>query len=174
MLIFMVAVLNIKLDGQQSLTITKLSSKLYDWITHACREDKEAFDGFIKLGQEVDDRLLHQDSAKESAWKIFLKIKKKMKLVKKPKKVSMTINWLRPLRRLQDKDFKEIILMALYDHTRKRQRLYFHDVVKAHPRKNTLEYVSMRLRQQYAVHNALRWLEIEDRTTGYKKIDAFM
>ena len=59
MLICMAAVLNLKLDGQQSLTITKLSSKLYDWITHACREDEEAFDGLIKLGQEVDDRLLH-------------------------------------------------------------------------------------------------------------------
>ena len=55
MLICMVAVLNLKLDGQQSLSITKLSLKLYDWITHACQEDKEAFDGLIKLGQEVDD-----------------------------------------------------------------------------------------------------------------------
>ena len=64
--------------------------------------------------------------------------------------------------------------MALYDYTRKRQRLYFHDVDKAHPRKNTLEYVSMRLQQRYAVRNALRWLEIEGRTTGYKKMDVFM
>ena len=64
--------------------------------------------------------------------------------------------------------------MALYDHTEKRQRLYFHDIDKAHSRKNTLEYVSMHLQQQYAVHNALRWLEIESRTTGYKKMDAFM
>ena len=59
MLICMAAVLNLKLDGQQSLTIIKLSSKLYDWITHICREDEEAFDGLIELGQEVDDRLLH-------------------------------------------------------------------------------------------------------------------
>ena len=170
----MAVVLNLKLDGQQSLTITKLSSKLYDWITHACREDEEAFDGLIKLGQEVDDRLLHQDPTKESAWKTFLKTRKKTEHIKEPKKVPMTINWLRPLQGLQDKDFKEIIYMALYDHTGKRQRLYFHDVDKAHPRKNTLEYVSMRLRQRYVVRNALRWLEIEGRTTGYKKMDAFM
>ena len=174
MLICMAAVLNLKLDGQQSLTITKLSSKLYDWITHACREDEEAFDGLIKLGQEVDVRFLHQDPTKESAWKTFLNTRKKTEHIKEPKKVPMTINWLRPLRGLQDKDFKEIIYMALYDHTGKRQRLYFHDVDKAHPRKNTLEYVSMRLRQRYAVRNALRWLEIEGRTTGYKKMDAFM
>ena len=32
----------------------------------------------------------------------------------------------------------------------------------------------MRLWQQYVVRNALRWLEIEGRTIGYKKIDAFM
>ena len=86
----------------------------------------------------------------------------------------MTINWLRSLRGLQDKDFKEIIFMALYDHTEKRQRLYFHDVDKAHPRKNTLEYVSMYLRQRYVVRNTLQWLEIEGRTTRYKKMDAFM
>ena len=45
MLICMAAVLNVKLDGQKSLNITNISSKLYDWITHACREDEEAFDG---------------------------------------------------------------------------------------------------------------------------------
>ena len=37
-----------------------------------------------------------------------------------------------------------------------------------------MEYVSMRLRQRYAMHNALRWLEIKGMTTGYKKMDAFM
>ena len=61
MLICMATILNLKLDGQQSLNITKLSSKLYDWITHACREDEEAFDGLIKLEQELNDQLLHQD-----------------------------------------------------------------------------------------------------------------
>ena len=50
MLICMAAVLNLKLDGQQSLNITTVSAKLYDWITDACREDEEAFDGLIKLG----------------------------------------------------------------------------------------------------------------------------
>ena len=51
MLICMAAVLNLKLDGKQGLNITKLSSKLYDWMTHACREDDEAFEGLIELGQ---------------------------------------------------------------------------------------------------------------------------
>ena len=51
-----------------------------------------AFDGLIKLGQEVDGRLLHQDPAKESAWITFLKKKKRTKKAKEPKKVSMTIN----------------------------------------------------------------------------------
>ena len=52
--------------------------------------------------------------------------------------------------------------------------MYFDDVDKLTPKRNTLEYVSMRLRQQYAMRNALRWLEIEGRTTGYKKMEAFM
>ena len=120
MLICMVAVLNLKLDGQQSFNIFKLSSKLYDWITHACREEDEAFDGLINFGQQVDNRLLHQDLVKASAWKTFLKTGQRTEKAKEPKKVPMTINWLRPLRGLQNKDFKEIILMALYDHTRKR------------------------------------------------------
>ena len=54
MLICMTAILNLKLDGQLSFNITKVSLKLYDWMTHACREDEEAFEGLIKLGQEVD------------------------------------------------------------------------------------------------------------------------
>ena len=32
----------------------------------------------------------------------------------------------------------------------------------------------MRLRQRYAVRNALRWLEIEGRSIGYNKMDAFL
>ena len=100
MLICMAARLNLKLDGQQSLNITKVSSKLYDWITHACQEDEEAFDGLIKLGHEVDDGLLYQDLVKESAWKTFMKTTKKMKKAKEPKKAPMTINWLKPLREL--------------------------------------------------------------------------
>ena len=67
MLICMAIVLNLKFDGKESLNITKVSLKLYDWITHACREDEEAFDDSIKLGQEVNNRLLYQDPTKESA-----------------------------------------------------------------------------------------------------------
>lgn len=174
MLICMAAVLNMKLDVHESLNITKVSSKMYDWITHASRENDEAFDALIRLGQEVDARLLHQDPVKHSAWNNFLKKKEINDKAKEPKKLPMTINWLRPLRSLQDKDFEEIIQLALYDHGRKRQRLYFHNVDKPHPQKNTLEYVSMRLRQRYAVRNALRWLEIEGRTSGYKKMEEFM
>ena len=122
----------------------------------------------------MDDRLLHQDSTKKCVWKTFLKTKKKTEKAKEPKEVPMTINWLRPLWGLQDKNFKEIILMALYDHIEKLQRMYFHDVDKAHSKRNTLEYVSMRLRKRYAVRNALRWLEIEGTTIGYKKMEAFM
>ena len=51
---------------------------------------------------------------------MLLKNKKKMEKAKEQKKVPMTINWLRPLQGLQDKDFKEIIHMALYDHSKKR------------------------------------------------------
>ena len=50
MLICMATLLNLKLDCQKSLNIIKVSLKLYDWITHACREDEEVFDGLIKLG----------------------------------------------------------------------------------------------------------------------------
>ena len=59
MLICMAAVLNVKLDGHKSLNMANVYAKLYDWITNACREDEEAFDGLIKIGQEVDARLLH-------------------------------------------------------------------------------------------------------------------
>ena len=64
--------------------------------------------------------------------------------------------------------------MALYDHDRKRQRLYFHNVDKANPQRNTLEYVSMCLRQRYVVRNALRWLHIEESTAMYKRMEDFM
>ena len=156
MFICIAVVLNLKLDVQETLNITKVSSKLYNWITHACREDDEAFEVLICLGQDIDAHILHQDLAKEVAWKKYLEKRNGNDRAKEPRHVSMSINWLKPLRGLQDEDFKELLNMALYDHDRKQQRLYFHDVDKANPQCSTLEYVSMRLRQRYAMRNALR------------------
>ena len=81
---------------------------------------------------------------------------------------------MKPLRGLEDEDFKELLNMALYNHDRKQQRLYFHDVDKVNPQRNTLEYVSMRLRQRYAVRNALHWLHIEGSTAMYKRMEDFL
>ena len=64
--------------------------------------------------------------------------------------------------------------MALYDHKKKRQRLYFHDVDKPYPERHTVEYVSVRLRQRYAVRTTLRWLQIEGSSAIYKKMEDFV
>ena len=50
MFICMAAVLHLKLDAQKNLNLTKVSSKLNDWITHAYREDDEAFEDLIHIG----------------------------------------------------------------------------------------------------------------------------
>ena len=147
MFICMAAVLHLKLDAEKNLNITKVSSKLNDWITHACREDDEAFEDLIRIGQEMDAHILYQDPSKEVAWNKFMMKKIENDKAKEPRHVPLTINWLRPFRGLQDEDFKELVHMALYDHSRKRQRLYFHDVDKPYPERNTVEYVSVRLRQ---------------------------
>ena len=146
MFICMASILNLKLDALKNLNITKVSSKLNDWITYACKEDDEAFENLIRIGQEVDAHILHQDPSKEGAWTKFMMKKKENNKAKEPRHVPMTINWLRPFRGLQDEDFKELVHMALYDHNRKRQRLYFHDVDKSYSEGNTVEYVSVRLR----------------------------
>ena len=77
MFIYMAAVLYLKLDAQKNLNITKVSSKLNDWITHSCREDDKAFEDLIRIGQEVDAHILHQDPSKEVAWNKFMMKKKK-------------------------------------------------------------------------------------------------
>ena len=100
--------------------------------------------------------------------------KKENEKAKEPRHVPLTINWLRPFRGLQDEDFKELVHMALYDHNKKQQRLYFHDVDKPYPERNTVEYVSVRLRQRYAVRTALRWLQIEGSSAMYKKMEEFV
>ena len=174
MFICMAVVLHLKLDAQKNLNITKVSSKLNDWITHACREDDEVFEDLICIGQEVDSHILHQDLAKEVAWNKFMIKKKKNDKAKEPRQVPLTINWLRSFCGLQDEDFKELVHMALYDHNRKQQRSYFHDVDKPYPECNIVEYVSVRLRQRYVVRTALRWLQIEGSSAMYKKIEDFV
>ena len=148
-----------------------MSSKLNDWITHACREDDEVFEDLIPMGQEGDAHILHQDPSKEVAWNKFMMKKKENDKAKEPRHVPITMNWLRPFCGLQDEDFKELVHIALYDHNRRRQRLYFHDVDKPYLGSNILEYVSMRLRQRYAVRTALRWLQIERSSAIYEKME---
>ena len=54
------------------------------------------------------------------------------------------------------------------------QRLYFNDVDKPFPRSKTLEFVSLRLRQRYAIKNILRWLQMEGNIASYKNISYFL
>ena len=111
----MATVLNQKLEGEKNLTITKVSTKLYDWISHACRDDDEAFDCVIRIGKEVDNRILHLDPARAKTWRKYVQAKKELLDVKEPKIAPMTINWLRPLRGLLDGDYKKVVQTALYD-----------------------------------------------------------
>ena len=86
---------------------------------HVLQRIYKAFEDLIHIGQEVDAHILHQDPSKEVAWNKFMMKKKKNEKTKEPRNVPMTINWLRPFRGLQDKDFKELVHVALYDHNRK-------------------------------------------------------
>ena len=92
MFICMVALLNLKLDVQKTLDITKVSSKLYDWITHACREDDKVFEVLIRLGQDIDAHILYQEPLKEVVWKKYLEKKNDNNRAKEPRHVSMSIN----------------------------------------------------------------------------------
>ena len=85
----MASVLHLKLDAQKNLNITKVSSKLNDWITYACRKDDEAFEDLIRIKQEVD---VHIDPSKEIAWNKFMMKKKKNYKAKEPRHVPLTIN----------------------------------------------------------------------------------
>ena len=122
----------------------------------------------------MDAKILHQDPSKEVAWNKFMMKKKENDKAKEPRHLSMTINSLRPFCGLHNKDFKELVRIALYDYNKKQQRLYFHDVNKPYPKCNTAEYISVRLQQRYTVRIALRWLQIEGSSAMYKKMEDFV
>ena len=90
MLMCMATVLNQKLEGEKNLTITKISTKLYDWISHAGIDDDVAFDCVIQIGKEVDNRILLLDSARTKAWRKYVRAKKDNLDVKEPKIAPMT------------------------------------------------------------------------------------
>jgi hypothetical protein len=69
---------------------------------------------------------------------------------------------------------QQVVQTALYDEGGQGQRLYFNDVDKPFPGSKTLEFVSLRLRQRYAVKNALRWLQMKGNIASYKKIKYFL
>ena len=86
----------------------------------------------------------------------------------------MTINRLRPLRSLLDDNYKQVVQTVLYDEGGHGQKLYFNDVDKLFLGSETLNFVSLRLRQRYAVKNALRWLQMEGNIASYKNISNFL
>ena len=174
MLMYMATVLNQNLEGEKNLTIIKLLTMLYDWISHVCMEDDEAFDSIIQIEKEVDNRILHLDPARAKAWRKYILAREENSNVKEPKVAPMTINWLRPLRWLMDGDYKQVVQTALYDEAWQTQRLYFNDVDEPFPGSKTLEFVSLQLRQRYTVKNALRWLEVEGHSGSYKTMKDFL
>ena len=80
---------------------------------------------------------------------------------------------MRPLRGLLVGDYKQVVQTALHDEGGHGQRLYFNDVDKPFPESKTLEFVSLRLRQRYAVKNTLRWLQMEGNIASYKNMSDF-
>ena len=137
-------------------------------------DDDEAFDCVIRIGKEVDDHISHLDSTRTKTWRKYVRAKEDNFDVKEPKIAHKIINWLMPLQGILDGDYKQVVQMTLYDERRQDQRLYFNDIDKQFPESKTLEFVSLRLRQRYAVKDALRWLRMEGNIASYKNMSDFL
>ena len=109
-------ILDIDLQAGEEIKIRKLTDKLVDWIAHIYREDDDTFNNILNIRKGFDEGILHLDVEKERQWKKYEEEKRRNLDAVPPKRDEMTMNWLRPLRRLSDEDYKELARLAVYDH----------------------------------------------------------
>ena len=104
----------------------------------------------------MDNRILHLDPARAKAWRKYVRAKKKS-VCQRTKNCPYDNKLVEAVAGLLDGNYKEVVQTKLYHEGGRGHRLYFNDVDKQFSWSKTLEFVSLRLRQRYAVKNALRW-----------------
>ena len=134
--------MDIHLPAGKEIKIGNLTDKLVDWTAHVCRKDDDAFNNILNIGKGFDEGFLHLNVEKERQWKKYEEEKRTNLDVVPPKRGEMTMNWLRPLQRLRDEDYKELARLVVYDHVSNQQRVYFANVDKPNPKPDTLEFIS--------------------------------
>ena len=101
-------ILDINLPIGEETKRRKLMDKLADWTAHVCRENDDAFNNILNIGKGFDEGFLHMDVEKERQWKKYEQEKRTNPDAVPPRRGEMTMNWLRPLQRLHDEDYKEL------------------------------------------------------------------
>ena len=148
-----------------SLATFNISTR--DWLPHVTHEETEDLDAILKVCEDYEEERTFYSEAEANRWAEYRERILTAPNTKKPTRRQMTISWLRPLKGLSSGDYQLLCSRAALGRGATRQQVYFHGYGRAQPHMMTLQDNAQRLKQRYAVRNALRYLNIKSNITAW-------
>ena len=146
---------------QGILRVGDIQYKYQDWLPHVTHEETKDLDSILKVCEDYEEERTFYSEAEANRWTEYWERILTASNTKKPTRRQMTISWLRPLMGLSSGDYQLLCSRAALGRGATRQQVYFHGYGRAQPHMTTMQDNAQRLKQRYAVRNALRYLNIK-------------
>ena len=128
----------------------------------------EDFEAMLAVYIDYDTGRTQYSTAYELRWQEYHKKLASAPDTKKPTRKDMAISWLRPLKGLAPMDYRRLCIKASTPEGRGRQRLFFAGYTRGRGEtKASLREHASRLKERYAMRNALRYLSIKANAQQY-------
>ena len=156
------------LAKQGEVSVKDIVVAFQDWLPHVQQKRVEDFEAMLALCIDYDTGRTQYSAADELRWQEYHRKLASAPNTKKPARKDMAISWLRPLKGLAPVDYRQLCIKASTPRGRGRQWLFFAGYTRGRGKtKASLQKPASRLKERYAVRNALRYLSIKTNARQY-------
>jgi hypothetical protein len=168
-----------KMVDNNEVSIKKLAKNMQDLTRHAWNLSDDCFEAIICICKDYEDGLLFYSKKEEKKWKQYAQKKELDPNVDvRPKRKVMTQNWLRPLSRIPDSYYLQLVQSCTAkplgtNGQRPCQEYYFNGVDDKNPQRHTIAFAVDRFQREEAVMNIIRWLMVDNKESSPNSMEEF-
>ena len=156
------------LAKQGEVKVRDVALAFQDWLPHVQQERDQDFEALMAVCTDYDTGRTQYFAVDELRWRKYERKLASAPNTKKPTRKDMAISWLRPLKGLPATDYRRLCIKASTPGGRGRQQLFFVGYTRGRGEtKASLREHATRLKERYAVRNALRYLSIKTNARQY-------
>ena len=152
---------------QGPVSITDILRGFQDYLPHVTQEDHENVEAILKVCNDYAECKTFYFEADEKRWLEYEKKKLIVPSTKKPTRKKMAISWFKPLKGLSTNDYKLLCSRASIACWAQRQQIFFEGYARVEPLTSRMQDNAHRLKQRYAIRNALKYLSIRSNITSF-------